>query len=121
MRNGTSLNVRTGEFAPSSPVDITVTGGDAAEFKRADYVTPLAQVNAAGLTPFMEAQRGPMGKIYSRFAWLGVRLMSPGIFSNVHVLRLDIDGRLATNDVKENGYAEFATDGATLKSNNLKP
>jgi len=118
---GTSLNVRTGEFAPPSPVDITVSGGDAAEFKLADYVTPLAQVNAAGLAPFMEAQRGPMGKIYSRFAWSGVRLMSPGVFSNVHVLRLDIDGRLATNDIKETGYAEFATDGKTLKSNNLKP
>ncbi len=118
---GTSMNMRTGQFAPPSPVDITVTGGKASEFKLADYVTPLAQVNAAALAPFMEAQKGAMGKIFSRFAWSGVRLMSPGVFSNVHVLRLDIDGRLATNDIKESGYAEFATDGKTLKSDNLKP
>lgn len=118
---GTSMNVQTGEFAPPSPVDITVSGGDASEFKLADYITPLAQVNATALASFMEAQKGSMSKIYSRFAWSGVRLMSPGVFSNVHVLRLDIDGRLATNDIKESGYAEFATDGKTLKSNNLKP
>jgi len=118
---GTSLNVRTGQFAAPSPVDITVTGGDAAEFKLADYVTPLAQVNAAALAPFMEAQKGAMSKIYSAFTWSGVRLMSPGAFSNVHVLRLDIEGRLAANDIKESGYAEFAIDGKTLKSNNLKP
>jgi len=117
----TSLNVRTGEFAPPSPVDITVTGGNAAEFKLADYIVPLAQVNAGALAPFMEAQKAPMSKIYSRYAWSGVRLMSPGTFSDVHVLRLDIDGRLATNDIKESGYAEFAIDGKTLKSNNLKP
>jgi len=118
---GTSLNMRTGKFAQPSPVDITVSGGDASEFKLADYVTPLAQVNAAGLAPFMEAQKAAMSKIYSRYAWSGVRLMSPGAFSNVHVLRLDIDGRLAVNDIKETGYAEFATDGKTLKENNLKP
>ncbi|WP_129586150.1 hypothetical protein [Sphingomonas montana] len=118
---GTSMNVRTGEFAPPSPVDITVSGGDASAFKLADYIIPMAQVNAAGLAPFMEAQKGPMSKIYSRSSWSGVRLMSPGVFSNVHVLRLDIDGRLASNDIKETGYAEFATDGKTLKENNLKP
>jgi hypothetical protein len=117
----TSLNMRTGKFAAPSPVDITVSGGDASEFKLADYVTPLAQVNAAALAPFMEAQKGPMSKIYSRSAWSGIRLMSPGAFSDVHVLRLDIDGRLATNDIKESGYAEFTTDGKTLKENNLKP
>ncbi|RYF19738.1 MAG: hypothetical protein EOO77_09455 [Oxalobacteraceae bacterium] len=118
---GTSMDVRTGKFSSPSPVDITVSGGDAATFKLADYVTPMAQVNAAGLAPFMEAQKGAMSKIYSRFAWSGVRLMAPGVFSNVHVLRLDIDGRLAANDIKETGYAEFATDGKTLKSNELKP
>ncbi|KHL26574.1 hypothetical protein PK98_09395 [Croceibacterium mercuriale] len=118
---GTSMNVQTGEFEAPSRIDITVTGGDASEFKLADYIIPLAQVNAAGLAPFMEAQKGPMGKIYSSFAWSGVRLMSPGVFSDVHVLRLDIDGRLATNDIKESGYAEFAVDGTTLKSNNLEP
>jgi hypothetical protein len=118
---GTSLNVRTGNFESPSPVDITVTGGDASKFKLADYVIPLAQVNAAGLAPFMEAQKGPMSKIFNRFTWSGVRLMAPGVFSNVHVLRLDIEGRLATNDIKESGYAEFAIDGKTLKSNNLKP
>lgn len=118
---GTSMDVRTGKFASPSPVDITVSGGDASTFKLADYVIPLAQVNAAGLAPFMEAQKGAMGKIFSRFAWSGVRLMAPGVFSDVHVLRLDIEGRLASNDIKENGYAEFAVDGKTLKSNELKP
>jgi hypothetical protein len=117
----TSLNMRTGKFAAPSPVDITVSGGDASEFKLADYVTPMAQVNAAALAPFMEAQKGPMSKIYSRSAWSGIRLMSPGAFSDVHVLRLDIDGRLAANDIKESGYAEFTIDGKTLKENNLKP
>ena len=47
--------------------------------------------------------------------------MSPGALSNFRVLRLDFDGQLATNDIKESDYAEFATDGKTLKENNLKP
>lgn len=117
----TSMDVQTGEFAAPGPVDISVSGGDASEFRLADYVTPLAQVNAAGLAPFMKAQEGPMSKIYSPFAWSGVRLMSPDVFSDVHVLRLDVEGRLAVNDVTESGYAEFAVNGTTLKSNNLEP
>ncbi len=117
----TSMNLRTGAFEAPSPVDITVSGGNAADFKLADYVIPLAQVNAAALAPFMEAQKAPMSKIYSRFVWSGVRLMPPGAFSDVHVLRLDIEGWLATNDIRESGYAEFTVDGKTVKENQLKP
>jgi hypothetical protein len=69
----------------------------------------------------MQAQKAAMSKIYSRYAWSGVRLMSTDAFSNVHVLWLDIDGRLAVNDIKETGYAKFATHGKTLKENYLKP
>lgn len=117
----TSLNIRSGEFAPPSPVEITVTGGDAAQFKLEDYLIPLSKINAAGLTSIMEAQNPQMDSIYSRYAWSGVRLESPDSFSNVHTLRLDIKGRLASNDIQQSGYASVTTDGKTITANHLKP
>lgn len=63
------------------------------------YVTPLAQVNAAGLALFMEAQKESMSKIFSHSAWSGVRLMSPGVsaMSMCCVSTLKVGLRLTTS------------------------
>jgi hypothetical protein len=116
-----SLDTRSGEFSAPSPVEITVSGGDAAAFKLEDHLIPLSNVNAAALTSIMDAQKAKLGSVYSRYAWSGVRLMSPDTFSDVHILRLDVEGRLASNDVKESGYAEAAVDGKVIDTKNLYP
>lgn len=117
----TSMNVASGAFAPPTPVEITVAGGDAAKFRLEDYLIPLSKINAAALKAIMDGQKASMDGIYSQYAWSGVRLSSPGAFSDVHTLRLDIEGRLKSNDIKEGGYASITTDGKTITTNFLKP
>jgi hypothetical protein len=117
----TQLDIATGQFAPPSPVEISVTGGNAAEFKLEDHLIPLAQVNAAALSSIMESQKERLSGVYSKYAWSGVRLSGPGAFSDTHTLRLDVSGRLASNDIKEDGYASITADGKTITTNNLLP
>jgi hypothetical protein len=117
----TSLDLQTGEFAPPTPVEISVMGGDANAFRLEDYLIPLSSVNAAALTSIMDGQKTRLGKVFSQYAWSGVRLSSPDAFSDVHTLRLDIDGRLASNDIKENGYASISTDGKRITADHLMP
>lgn len=117
----TQMDVSSGTFGDPIPVDISVTGGDAATFKLEDYLIPLSKVNAAALKSVMDAQKAKLGGVYSRYAWSGVRLSSPGAFSSTHTLRLDLTGRLAANDIKQEGYASVTTDGKTIKTNNLMP
>jgi hypothetical protein len=81
----------------------------------------LAQVNAAALSSIMESQKERLSGVYSKYAWSGVRLSSPGAFSDTHTLRLDVSGRLASNDIKEDGYASISADGKTITTNNLLP
>lgn len=116
-----SMDMNTGQFSQPSPVEITVSGGDAAAFKLEDYLIPLSRVNAAALKTIMESQQASMDKIYSKHAWSGVRLSAPDAFNDNHTLRLDIEGRLASNDIKEGGYASVSTDGKTITTNYLKP
>ncbi|AZI35797.1 hypothetical protein [Caenibius tardaugens] len=116
----TRLDIATGTFAPPSPVEITVMG-NAADFRLEDHLIPLSQLNPAALTGVMDAQKADLGAIYSSYAWTGVRLSSPDSFNNKHTLRLDLTGRLAANDIKENGYASVTTDGKTITTNHLKP
>lgn len=117
----TSMNSGTGAFAPPQPVEISVMGGDAAAFRLEDYLIPLSQVNAAQLKAIMAAQDARLKGVYGRYAWSGVRLSAPGPFSEVHTLRLDVDGRLAANDIKESGYASISTDGRRITSDHLLP
>ena len=115
------FDTRTGTFGEPSPVEITVMGGNAANFRLADYVVPLGRVNAAALTGVMNAQEQRLKTVYGEYAWSGVRLSGPSAFSRTHTLRLDLDGRLAANDIKESGYASVSLDGKRITANHLMP
>lgn len=116
-----SMDVTTGSFGPPRPVEITVMGGDASKFRLEDHLIALSQVNAAGLKAIMDGQKASMGQIYGKYGWSGVRLQSPDAFDSKHTLRLDLDGRLASNDIQKGGYASISTDGKTIRRNFLKP
>ena len=116
-----SMDTATGQFRAPSPVEITVMGGNAAEFRLEDHLIPLSSVNAAGVAAIMDQQKSALSSAYSRYAFSGVRLMGPGMGDAVHRLRLDVNGRLAANDIKESGYAEISTDGKGIVSNHLVP
>ena len=115
-----SFNTRTGTFGEPSPVEITVMG-NAADFRLDDHVIPLGRVNAAALTGVMDAQEKRLKSVYGDYAWSGVRLSGPDAFSRTHTLRLDLDGRLAANDIKEGGYASVSLDGKRITANHLMP
>ena len=115
-----TFNTRTGTFGPPTPVEITVMG-DAASFRLEDHVIPLSRVNAAALTGVMNAQEPRLKSVYGDFAWSGVRLSGPDAFSRTHTLRLDLDGRLAANDIKDGGYASVSLDGKRITANHLMP
>ena len=115
-----SFNTRTGTFGEPNPVEITVMG-NAANFRLDDHVIALSRVNAAALTGVMEAQAQRLKSVYGDFAWSGVRLSGPDAFSRTHTLRLDLDGRLAANDIKESGYASVSLDGKRITANHLMP
>lgn len=117
----TTMDIGSGEFDPPRPIEITVTGGDAAKFNLENYLIPLSKINAAGLTSVMEAQKARLSGVYSRYAWSGVRLSEPDAFSNTPKLRLDVTGRLASNDIKSGGYAAVTTDAKTITINYLLP
>ncbi len=116
----TSMDVKTGEFSAPQQMEITVMG-DAASFRLEDHVIALSQVNAAALTGIMESEKAKLAGVYSRHVWSGVRLMGPGAFSEVHTLRLDVEGRLAANDIKNSGYASVSIDGKKITANHLMP
>ena len=112
---GMRLDLRTGKFSEPNPLEISVMGGNAAEFDLNDHVIPLSDIGAEALTSVMDAQKTKLEGVYSKYAWSGVRLEGPDAFSNTHTLRLDMVGRLASNDIKKNGYASVTTDGKTIK------
>ena len=114
------FNTGTGKFNPPKPLEITVTG-NAADFRLDDYLIPLSQVNAAALSTFMASEKPALEGVYSRYAWDGIRLTPPGPFHDKHALRLDVDGRLAANDIKENGYVSLSVDGKEILTNHLLP
>ncbi len=116
----TSMDMDTGTFSEPQPMEITVMG-DAASFRLEDHLIPLSQIDAAALTGVMEAEKSKLSGVYSKYVWSGVRLMGPGAFSDVHTLRLDIEGRLAANDIKNSGYASVSMDGKKITKNFLMP
>jgi hypothetical protein len=95
--------------------------GDASSFRLEDHVIPLSRVNAAALTGVMDAQEQRLKAVYGDYAWSGVRLSGPDAFSRTHTLRLDLDGRLAANDIKDGGYASVSLDGKRITANHLMP
>ncbi len=115
-----SMDTKTGVFSEPQQMEITVMG-DAASFRLEDHLIPLSKINAAGLTAVMEAEKAKLSGIYSKYVWSGVRLEGPGAFSEVHTLRLDLNGRLAANDIKNGGYASVSIDGAKITKNHLLP
>src|SRR5690606_14931688 len=86
------------------------TAGNAADFRLEDYLIPLSQVDAAALTGAQESLKAELDGVYGSYAWTGVRLMPPGAFSDTHTLRLDLEGRIAANDIKNSGYASVSVD-----------
>lgn len=116
----TSMDLRTGTFGAPQPLEIRVSG-NASEFNLEDYVIPLSRVDAAALTGIMDAQKAALDGVFSQYAFDGVRLETPDAFSDVHTLRLDIEGRLASNDIQESGYASVSIDGKQITSNHLLP
>ena len=117
---GVRLDPATGTFSEPYPIELSVSG-NAADFRLDDYVIPLSQVDAAALAGVMEAQKAELDGVLSSHAWTGVRLMPPGAFSDQHTLRLDMDGRIAANDIAHNGYASVSVDGKTITANHLLP
>lgn len=118
---GTRLEIATGQFDKPAPVEISVMGGNAAEFKLDDYLIPLSQLNPAALTAIMDSQKAKLSGVYGKYAWTGVRLSTPDSFSKTHTLRLDVEGRLASNDIKQSGYASITPDGKKITTNFLLP
>lgn len=114
------LDLDTGLFSEPQPMEITVMG-NAADFKLDDYVVPLSQINAAALSAVMASQDPALAKAFGKYAWNGVRLEGPSAFNSKHTLRIDVTGRLAANDIKENGYASVSLDGKTITKNHLLP
>ena len=115
-----SMDTETGVFSEPQQMEITVMG-DAASFRLEDHLIPLSQINAAALTGVMEAEKSKLSGVYSKYVWSGVRLMGPNAFSIVHTLRLDVEGRLAANDIKNSGYASVSTDGKKITKNHFMP
>ena len=117
---GQRLDPATGQFSEPHDIELSVSG-NAADFRLEDYLLPLSQVDVAALSAVMDAQKPALDGIYSSYSWTGVRLVPPGAFSDEHTLRLDLEGRLASNDIKNNGYLSVSTDGATVAANHLLP
>lgn len=117
---GTRWNQRTGQFSEPHDIEISVSG-NAADFRLDDYLIPLSQVDAAALAGVQESLKAQLEGVYGSYAWTGVRLSPPDAFSDVHTLRLDLEGRIAANDIKQNGYASVSVDGKTVVRNHLLP
>lgn len=111
-----TMDVETGTFGDPAPMEISVMGGDASSFKLDDYVIALSEIDTAPLAKLMDQQQSKLDGAFSRHAWSNVRLSAPDTFSNVHLLRLDVSGRLRSNDIKESGYMEVSTSGGRIEA-----
>tara|TARA_A100001391_G_scaffold78331_1_gene50573 strand:+ start:33234 stop:33854 length:621 start_codon:yes stop_codon:yes gene_type:complete len=107
-----------GEFTDPADVEVSVSG-DAADFNLEDYLVPLSEVKAGALSAVFDANEAQLADKYSAYAWTGVQLADPGTFNDEFALRIAYEGRLKSNDVKDDGYAMVALDGTTVTDNNL--
>ncbi|WP_154675983.1 hypothetical protein [Entomohabitans teleogrylli] len=112
------LDNKTGEFQKPREVEIRVSG-DASRFRLEDYLISLEKVDLSHLETFMAEQETALGKRFSVWAWKGVRLEEPGVFNNVHRLDIGVEGRLASNDIKDSGYATLSVDSKKVIKNRL--
>lgn len=111
------LDLETGEF--EAPVQLEIQySGDASEFDLDDYVMDLGELDVSGLPDIVAAEEPALEEVFSDFAWDAVRLMAPGPGSEVHELRLDVAGLIASNGLEENG-AMYLTPQGEVTLNNL--
>lgn len=116
----TSLDRKTGTFSDPRPLEITVMG-DAASFDLEDYLIPLSKIDTTPLPALMEQQQGTLDGAFSAHAWSGVDLSAPDQFSGDHLLRLDVAGRLASNDILDHGFLQVSVDGTKVVGDHLQP
>ncbi len=112
------MDSKTGEFNKPRLVEIKVMG-DPSKFDINDYLISLDRIDLSPLPAFMASQEKKLSEYYSKFAWTGVSLSAPGTFSKVHHLRVDVEGRLAVNDIKDSGYAGLSIDSKVINNNRL--
>ena len=116
-----NLNLGTGEFRPPEPVEVRAMRGNPADFKLDDVLIPLSRLHPEALTALMEAQKARLSRAYSQYAWSGIRLEAPDVFRPTHTLRIDLDGRLAGNELQKSGYASVTVDGKKIIRDHLMP
>ena len=119
----THMNLQTGTFSAPEPARIMVARHThrVADFRLEDVLIPLSSMHPEALTSVMQAQASRLGAVYSRYVWSGVRLSAPDVFRPTHTLRLDLDGRLAANDIETSGYASVSLDGTRIVRDHLMP
>lgn len=106
-----TMDVDTGEFDEPVPVELSVSG-DASTFRLDDYVVALSKVDTAPLAELLEQQAKQLDGAYSEWVWTGIRVEAPGAFSDVPLLRADVQGRIKANDLVETGYMNMALDSS---------
>lgn len=115
------MDPATGSFGAPMPVEIKVSG-DASGFKLDDQVISLTKLNVAGLAKAMETQKPRLDKTMSRYAWTVVQLYGDGTRDfgpDGYVLRLDVVGRVAGNDVQKRGYMTYSVNADRVVSDYL--
>lgn len=112
------METRSGEFQKPRQVEIRVTDNPS-KFNLDDYLISFDKIDLSSLPAFMTSQEKSLSEYYAKFAWSGVSLSAPGAFSREHLLRIDVEGRLAVNDIKSSGYASLSVDGKKVAKNRL--
>lgn len=104
------MNAATGEFGEPEPIEVTVMG-DPDTFKLSDHLMPLGNVDPSSIAPYYAAKSATLSKRFSKYTIGMVRLMPPDEFHDKFAFRIDVDGRLASNDIKSDGFVTFSLDG----------
>lgn len=117
---GQRFDAHSGKFSEPYQIELSVSG-NAADFRLEDYLVPLSQVDTSGLGATVEGLKPSLDEVYGSYRWVSVNLESPGPFNEVHTLRLNLEGRLAANDVRNTGSAWLALGGNEVVRNALLP
>ncbi|WP_233998706.1 hypothetical protein [Erythrobacter sp. YT30] len=110
------MDVATGEFKESQPVEISVFG-DAASFSLDDYLVPLSSINTSAINDAVVAQQDKLGAAYSEHALSRVTLDDPGPGRAKHIVSLSFAGRVKSNDVLDNSGLGLNLDGSEEYNN----
>lgn len=111
-----SMDVATGEFDQSKPVEITVMG-DAASFNLEDFLVPLSSIDTSGFGDAIAKQQDKLDATFSEHALSRVSLDDPGPTRAKHIVSFNFDGRLKSNDVLDNGGFALNVDGSEEYNN----